>query len=437
MSPELVTLLLFGLLIIFLVLGLPLTYVLGGIAVIFTYFLWGPQALYGLATRAWDYGGNFVLLAVPLFVFMSNMLMESGIAEDLYTTMYKWLGGLRGGLAMGTVAICALMAAMVGLSAAATVSMGLIALPSMLSRKYNKDIAIGCISAGGALGILIPPSVPMIVIGLFGQVSVGKLFAGGVFAGVLLAALFIAYIGIRCRLQPDLCPPIPHEEKVTLREKLVMLGKLVLPILVIISVLGAIFSGMATPTESAGVGSLATILCAAINRKLTWQNLTKACLNTFRLTGMVMWIMIGAVSFTALYTAAGAYNILQNILSAVPGGGWGVVITMQLILLVLGCLLDPGGIIMITTPLFFPLIEKFGFDPVWFGVLFIVNMELAYLTPPVGFNLFYMQAVVPKGITMADIIRSVWPFLILQAIGLVLCMVFPQIILWLPSVLIR
>lgn len=437
MSIELLTILLFGSLLLVIVLGVPLVFAMGGVGVILTYFLWGPDSVYIIASRAFALGSNFILLAIPLFVFMGAMLEKSGIASGLYNTMYHWMGRLRGGLAMGTVAICAVIAAMVGISGAATVSVGLVALPSMFQRKYHKAIALGCVSAGGALGILIPPSTIMIMIGLFANLSVGKLFLGGVLPGILLATLFIVYIGVRSYLQPNLGPPVPVEERLPMREKLVMLRSLAMPILLVAGVMGSIFTGAATPTEAAAVGVVGSMICAIINGQLTWPNVLDACRGSLRLSAMVMWIIFAASAFTSLYTAMDAQGLVERVLSSLPGGRWGVLIGMQLILFVLGCLLDPGGIVMITIPLFVPLIIKLGFDPLWFGVLFVVNMEMAYLTPPVGFNLFYVRAITPKSITMMDIYRSVVPFVILQAVGLGLCIAFPEIVLWLPNLLIK
>ena len=436
MSIELTSVVLFGTLLLFLAMGLPLAFVLGGVAVVFTYFLWGPEALFAIAGRTFSLGNNFLLLAIPLFIFMGNMLMKSGIADALYNAMHHWMGRIRGGLAMGTVGICAVFAAMAGISGAATIGVGTVAMPAMLNRNYDKSIVMGCISAGGALGILIPPSVMFIILGLFANLSVGKLFLGGVFSGLLLASLFIAYIGIRSMVQPKIGPPLPPEERGTLREKLSLLRALILPILLIILVLGSIFSGAATPTEAAGIGALGSIITAAVNRKLTRQNLVEACYSSLRLSCMVMWIVFAAGSFTALYNAIGAQKLVGEILLALPGGNWGAIIGMQLILVILGMFLDPTGIVMITIPIFIPLVIKLGFDPLWFGVLFCMNMEMAFLTPPLGFNLFYMRSIAPKSITMGDIYRSIVPFVILQAIGLAICMIFPQIILWLPNALL-
>ncbi len=437
MSPELMTALLFGSMVVCLLLGLPLVFVLGGLAMLFTYFLWGPGALYNVAIKTFSGMSAFILVATPMFIFMANMLEKSGVADDLYDTMHHWLGGLRGGLAMGTVLICVIFAAMAGVSGAATVSMGLIALPAMLRRGYNKSIAVGCIMGGGALGILIPPSVTMIFIALISQNSVGQLFMGGVFPGLILATLFIIYIAIRCRFQPHLGPPLPPEERSSWKEKFVTLRGIVIPMLLVFLVLGTIFLGVTTPTEAAAIGAVGSIISAALYRRLKWDLFKEACYRTFVLTVMVTWIYYAALVFTALYAATGAADLVGEVLTAVPGGRWGTIIAMQLIFLILGCFLDPTGIIMICLPLFGPIVVSLGFDPIWFGVLFVVNMEMAYLTPPFGFNLFYMRGVAPRDVTMVDIYRSVTPFVLLQAVGLALVMIFPNIVMWLPGLMIR
>lgn len=435
MSIEYLTLFVFGIMLVLLALGLPVVFALGGSAVVTTYFLWGPQALYGMATKTFTMANSFVLLAIPMFIFMGNMLERSGIANALYDMMYKWFGGIKGGLAMGTVLICAIFAAMVGISGAATVTMGLVALPSMLRHNYDKRIAIGCISAGGALGVLIPPSVLMIILGLFTGTSIGMLYAGGYFPGLLLAGIFCVYIFVACRLRPELAPALPPEERASWKEKFLSLRAVILPILLITIIMVSIFMGAATPSEASGIGAAGSMVCAAVNRQLNWKTLGEACRITLRLSSMVMWIIFGAAVFTALYSAIGAQELAKNLLSHVPGGSWGVIAAMQIIWVIMGCFLDPNGIMMITTPLFFPLAKALGFDLTWLGVIFVINMEMGFITPPFGFNLFYMQAVVPKGITMTDIYRSITPFLLCQFAGLVLCMIFPEIIMYLPKLL--
>jgi tripartite ATP-independent transporter DctM subunit len=437
MSIEFLTLLVFGLFLVFLAMGLPVVFGLGGTAVIATYFLWGPQALHMLANRTFTNANSFVLLAIPMFIFMGCMLEKSGIAKDLYEMMFKWMGPVRGGLAIGTVTICAIFAAMVGITGAATVSMGLVALPSMLRYGYDKKIAIGCISAGGALGVLIPPSVLMIILGLYTNTSIGALYAGGIFPGVMLAIFFNIYIFISCLIKPEWGPALPPEARASWKEKFVALKAVILPIALILGILGSIFAGAATPSEAAALGAVGSIVCAAVYKSFNWPTLRDALQTTLRLSCMVMWIIFGASVFTALYTAIGAHDLTRQLLSYIAGDRWGVVVVMQILWMIMGCFLDPNGIIMITAPIFFPIINSLGFDPVWFGVLFVINMEMGYLTPPFGFNLFYMQAIAPKGVVMTDIYRSIIPFVALQALGLVVCMIFPEIILYLPKLLIR
>lgn len=437
MSIEVITLLLFGALILFLVLGLPLAFVLGGVGVVGCYFLWGSKGLFVVASQTYGAMGKFTLLAIPLFIFMAMILERAGVADDLYTMMHRWMGPLRGGLAIGTVLICTIFAAMAGISGAATVSMGVIALPAMLKRGYHKTIAMGCISGGGALGILIPPSVPMILYATLTGESIGGLFAGGIFPGLLLAFLFILYIGIRCFFQPFLGPALPREERATWHEKLISLKAVALPVMIIVMVLGSIYAGVCTATEAAALGCLGALISAIVYRKLKWDLVKEACYRTASLTAMIIWILIGAYCFTSVYTGTGAHELMEKILLSIPGGRYAILITMQLVFFILGCILDPVGIIMICTPVFVPVIKSLGFDPLWFGVLFIMNMEMGYLTPPFGFNLFYMKAIVPPGITMGDIYRSIVPFVILQGVGLIIVVIFPEIALWLPKSMIR
>jgi tripartite ATP-independent transporter DctM subunit len=435
MDIWLVTVLLFGALLLCLLLGLPLAFSFGGVAVLFTVILWGPKALSIIALTAYQDATNYILLAVPLFVFMANILEHSGIAEDLYDMMYKWMGRLSGGLAIGTIVICAIFAAMSGISGVATITMGLIALPSMMKRGYSKFLAVGCISAGGTLGILIPPSVIMILYAFLTEESVGQLFIAGIFPGILISVLFILYIGVRCVISKDLGPPI--EERVPLREKLASLKAVILPMLLIALVLGVIYTGVCTPTEASAVGAVGALACALIHRKLTWAVLTRSFERTLLLTCMVMWILIGATCFTQLYTSLGAPDMLNRMISGMQVSKWIILAFMMSVFFILGMFMDPAGIIMICTPVFIPVIKLLGFDTIWFGILFTINMEMGYITPPFGFNLFYMRAIVPKGISMADIYRSIIPFVLIMIVGLIIVILFPSLATWLPSQMIR
>ncbi|MBW1788145.1 MAG: TRAP transporter large permease subunit [Deltaproteobacteria bacterium] len=434
MEIWLITILLFGFLILGLLLGLPLAFSFGGVAIIFSFLLWGPKTLSIIPITAYEDVTNYILLAIPLFVFMANILEHSGIAEELYEMMHKWMGRLSGGLAIGTVVICAIFAAMAGISGVATITMGLIALPSMLKKGYSRHLAVGSVAAGGTLGILIPPSIIMILYAFLTEESVGRLFIAGVFPGVLITFLFIAYIGIRCLIQPELGPSI--EEQASLKEKIVSLRAVVLPILLILLVLGVIYTGICTPTEASAVGALGAIICAVIHRKFTWQVFTKSLERTLLLTCMVMWILIGATCFTQLYTALGAPDMLNNIISGLDVSKWTIISLMMLVFFVLGMFMDPAGIIMICTPVFIPVVRLLGFDTIWFGILFTICMEMGYITPPFGFNLFYMKAIAPKQISMVDIYRSIVPFVLLEVVGLIIVIMFPEIATWLPSKMI-
>jgi tripartite ATP-independent transporter DctM subunit len=434
LGPEWLTIILFGSLVLLLLAGLQLVFAIGGVATLFIILLWGPHALPILANRTYMAMDMFLLVAVPMFIFMGAMLQRCGIAEDMYELMYHWMGGLRGGLAAGTVLICTMFAAMVGISGAATTSMGLIALPSMLKRGYKKDIAIGCISAGGSLGILIPPSVLMIVLALTSRLSVGEMFIAGILPGLLLSALFVSYILIRCYIQKDMGPAVPMEERLPRHERMKLMWALLLPVGLIFSVMGSMFFGLATPSEASAVGALGAIVSALVKRSFTWESFTSALFITLRLSAMVIWIVFAASAFTALYAVTGAASIVSSLIKGV-GDPWMVIITMQLILLVLGCFFDPTGIVLLTAPIFFPIVVSLGFDPMWFAILFVINMEIGYLTPPFGFNLFYMKAVAPPEVNMMDIYKSAMPFVGLMVLGLVICMIFPSIITWLPSMM--
>ncbi|MBM7335041.1 MAG: TRAP transporter large permease subunit [Alcanivorax sp.] len=432
MSIEMITLLFFGSLLLFLVLGLPLTFVLGGVSVVFLYFTWGPDAFYMVASQIWSTMGSFSLVAIPLFVFMAMVLERTGVAKDLYRMMFLWWGGLRGGLAIGTLVICAIFAAMCGISGAAVVAMGTIALPSMLERGYDKRMVLGCINTGGGWGILIPPSILMILYSLITGVSVGQMFAAGVLPGLLLMVLTCAYILIRCYFQPELAPALPKEERASWPEKLKALRAVILPMLIVVMVLGSIIAGITTPTEAAAMGVFGALLSAVVYRKMSWELMRDASIRTFKLTGMIMWILFAAHAFSAAYQSMGAQELFEGWITSIPGGPWAVIITMMVIIFFLAMVLDPVGIMLITLPVFLPVVKAMGFDPVWFGILFVINMEIGYMTPPFGFNLFYLKGVVPPSITMKDIYVSVIPFVLVEIVGIALIMMFPEIATYLP-----
>ena len=432
------TVVLFFSMFILLALGLPVGFTLGGVGLVFTLILWGPKALMTIAFAAQDNWAATLLMAAPLFLLMGSILEISGIADDIYEMFYKLMGGIRGGLGIGTIIICTIFAAIMGISGASTLTMGTIALPSMFKRGYNKHMVIGCVAAGGVLGILIPPSVIMILYAMVARESVGQLYAGGIVPGLLLATLYCLYMGIRCYFQPEMGPAIPLAERASFKEKLISLKAVIIPIALIFLALGTIYAGICTPTEAAAVGALGGFVSAAIKRRLTFEVVKKSLFQTFTITGMVMWILLGATLFSNLYRAMGAQDIVLGFVTDKLGiGPWGVIIMMQLSLFILGCLMDDYAIVLLCAPIYVPIIKALGFDTLWFAILFMVNMQMAYLTPPYGFNLFYMKSIVPPGVTMGDIYKSIVPYVGMQLTGLILCMVFPQLCVWLPRLLLK
>lgn len=437
MSLGVIVLLTFGGLLLIFASGLPLAFGLGGMAMAFGLVLWGPQSMFLTIQAAYGTMFSFVLLAIPLFIFMGNVLGQSGIADDLYKAMHHWMGPVRGGLAIGSVLICTVMAAMVGVVAAGVVTVGVIGIPSMLKRKYQPQLITGSIMAGGSLGALIPPSIVMMIYAVIARQSVGQLFMGGIIPGLILSIFYISYIAIRSYLQPQLAPALPPEERGTIREKVIATRAVILPVFIIIAVLGSIFLGIATPTEAAAVGSVATIVAAAVHRRLTWTVLREAAYYTFRLSGMIMWVVLGASVFSRYFFSIGGADLVTGLLTGLEVSPMTILIVMQVSLILMGMVMDDVAMLMIAGPIYTPIIIALGFDPIWFGILFIVNLQIAYLTPPFGYALFYMRGVAPESITMGQIYRSVIPFVILQVIGLGLVMAFPQLALWLPTLMIR
>jgi len=433
----LITIGMFLLLFVGLVWGLDICFLFGAIAVLFTIFLWGPHALGAITATIFDWSTMYSMVCIPLFVFMAFVLEGAGIGDALYGTMHRWLGRLQGGLGIGTVAICTLFAAMSGGAMMACATMGIVALPEMLKRGYDKHIAMGGIMAGAALGALIPPSIIMVIYALFAEESIGALFIGGIIPGLMLSAMFMAYIAIRCALNPRLGPVLPPSERGSWREKIVSLKSVILPVLLVVAILGSIFLGIATPTEAASVGAFGAIISAAINRRLNWQIIKDACIRTFLIYATVTWIVFGASVFSMVYQALGATKLISQIITGLEVNRWVILVIMQITWFLLGFVIVNVAILMLTLPVYLPVITALGFNPLWFGLLFVINMEMALLTPPFGFTLFYMRAVIPQEIRMMDIYRSIIPFVILQGIGLVIVMIFPQIVLWLPSLMIR
>lgn len=434
MSLELITVLYFVVLFAILFMGLPVAFGLGGTAVLFA-LIFEPRALLAIPSAFFSTPWNYILVTVPLFLFMGSLIRYSGIAEAAYDAVYKLIGHIPGGLAMGTVQVCTVFAAVTGITPPATITMGQIAYPSMMKYGYNRSIAIGAIGAGGALGALIPPSVPFIFYGLLAKVSIGSLFLSGVLPGLMLAVFYTIYIGVRCRIQPHMGPPIPQGTTFSAREKLEAVIRIWPFAVLIVMVLGVIWGGIATPTEAAAFGAAGAFLINLIYGRLTWPVLRDSLVTTLTLSGMGLWILIGASVYLNIFNTLGSQDLLTDLVLSMPGGTNGILVMMMLIILVLGMFMDDWAIIMLCTPLFIPIIDQLGVDKVWFGALFIVNIQIAYLSPPFGFVLFWLKGVLPRDVSMGDIYRSIGPFVALQLLGLTLVFLFPQIALWLPNAL--
>ncbi|MBP1718584.1 MAG: transporter permease DctM/Q [Deltaproteobacteria bacterium] len=435
MDEGLITLLLFVFLLIGLISGLSVSFVLGSIGVLFAVFLWGPHSLGVIPSLIFGKGMlSFGLIAIPLFILMGAVLQESGMADGLFGAIHYWGGRLRGGLAVAAVIVCTLFAAMTGIGGTGTVTMGLIALPAMLSRKYDRKLALGCIAAAGALGILIPPSIIMIIYGMICQVSIGKLYAGGIFPGLLLSLLYITYILIRCKINPEMGPILESEQKITLRQKLAATKDIIPSLVLILAVLGSIFTGVCTPTEGSAIGAIGSIFGMAFYGGIKWEAFKRASLMTVRLSAMVMWIIFGAYAFATVYTALGAPDFIKTVVKAMPLGYWGIFALIQIMYFILGMLLDPGAIVMITAPVTMSVVAAIGFDEIWFGVIFVMNMQMAYISPPFGYNLFYIKSISPDT-PIREVYQAIFPFIILQAIGLAIVAIFPEIALWLPNLI--
>lgn len=436
MDAGIIAVLLFGSLLLFLGLGVPIAFTMGGISIIFAFIFWdGFSSINAFSLGTFGKITEFTLSAVPLYIMMAAILMYSNLAEDMYDAVYRWLGGLRGGLAAGTTIISSIFAAMVGIATVATATLGLTARPSMLKRGYNDKLTVGVIVAGGALGILIPPSVLMIIYATESNVSAGAMFMGGVIPGLIAMCLFIAYVLIVCWKKPEMGPALGKDERFTWSEKFNALRGVILPILVIIVVLGSIYMGMATPTEAASVGVVGALISAAVKRRLTFENIKNIFLMTVRLNALVFWIIIGAVAYSRIVSVTGVGNWFASFVTGFDVAPWITILAMQAVIFVLGMFIDPAGIVFITGPLFLPVILQLGYDPVWYGVVFIINMCMAYLTPPFGFNLFIMRGVATD-LDLKTIYTSVWPFVGLYAIVILLCVLIPQLILWLPSFMV-
>lgn len=438
-SPELLLFVLFGGLILGLALGFPVPFVMLGSSMLAGLLAIGPTFFHMMIMRIFETMDNYILVAIVLFVFMGIMLEKSGAAERLFSSLHIILGGLRGGLALAVVAVCTIMAAATGIMGAPVIIMGLFALPHMLEKKYDPALSCGTICAGGTLGILIPPSIMLIVYGPMAGVSVGKLFMAAIVPGLVLAFLYGLYIVCVCWFRPDLGPSLSREERnLPFLKKIWMVITSLLPtLLLILAVLGTIFFGVAAPTEAAAVGAFVSVLLAWAYGNLSLRVLKDAFYQTTLVSSMVLLIVAGAFVFTGAFMVAGGGLVVEDFLLNLPIGEYGILVIMMLAFFVFGLFMEWVGIVPILVPIFAPILDQLGFDPLWAAMLFCVAMQTSFLTPPMAPALFYLKGVAPTGVSFGrHIVRGTVPFIIIQLIGLALITIWPQLVLWLPRVMI-
>ncbi len=438
MSYELIAALMFSTMMLMLLTGQRVFGAIGFVAVIAAFFLWGDRGGYDLGFAAaikvmrW-----YPLLTLPMFIFMGYILSESRIADDLYRMFHVWMGGLSGGLAIGTIGLMVLISAMNGLSVAGMAIGATIALPELLRRNYDKRMVTGVIQAGSSLGILVPPSVVLVLYAMIARQPVGQLWLAGVVPGLMMATLFVIYIAIRCRLNPSLGPVMSAEERaqVTWGEKLRLLGAGLLPIGIFAVMMVPFVNGWTSLVESSALGAIAAFLAAVLKRRMTWQVFETSIKQTLGITCMFMWIILAALAFGAVFDGLGAVKAIENLFTVQLGlNPWIILILMQLSFLVMGTFLDDTAMLVIVAPLYVPLVGALGFDLIWYGVLYTITCQIAYMTPPFGYNLFLMRAMAPPEVTIGDIYRSIIPFVAVMALALGLVMAVPEIALWLPGI---
>ena len=437
MSPDqIAAVIMMGLLLVMVICGVHLAFALMFLSVVFGLIYEGWVIFPMAMLKFFGTMQSEILIAVPLFVFMGTILEKSEVAEGVYQSLYELFGPVRGGLAFATVITCTIFASCTGVIAATVTTMTLLAVPSMLKRKYDKGLATGVVCAGGSLGILIPPSVMLVMYGPMANLSVAQLFAGALFPGLVLSVLYLLYIGLASWVKPNMAPAITEDERTLKGFKLWRKAALrMLPsLLLIIAVLGSIIGGVASPTEASGVGALCALIIALAYRKLTYQNMKGAAYTTLIVTTMVFFIIIGAGIFNSVFMFLGGGALIKSMLMGLPFGKWFVMFVMMFILFILGFFISWQGLLYVVVPIFLPVAVNLGFNPLWFGLLICLNLQMSFLTPPFAYAIFFVKGASPPEISTWDIYRGVTPFVILQAVAVFLCIVFPEIILWLPRV---
>ncbi|WP_319405077.1 TRAP transporter large permease subunit [uncultured Desulfosarcina sp.] len=436
MSHELIALLIFTSMLLMLLTGQRVFAAIGGVAALFALLLWGEGGIEMPFNASFVLLNWYPLLTLPLFIYMGYMFSESGIASDLYRMFHVWMGPLNGGLAIGTIGLMTAVAAMNGLSVAGMAIGASIAMPEMLKRKYDKVMVTGVIQAGSSLGIMVPPSVVLVLYGMIARQNVGRLWLAGVFPGLLLAGLFIAYITIRCKMNPQLGPALALEERlqITWGEKFRLLRAGIIPLVIIFSMTGLFLLGITSLVECSAAGAAATTLAAVVRGRFNRKVLENTLRNTLSVSCMFMWVILAALCFGAVFDGLGAVHAIKSLFLDRWGlSPWGVLIMMQLSYILMGMFLDDTAMLIIVAPLYVPLVINLGFDAIWYGVLYTITCQIAYMTPPFGYNLFLMKAMAPPEVTLMDIYNSIVPFVLVMIIGLAIVIMFPQIALWLPD----
>jgi tripartite ATP-independent transporter DctM subunit len=435
MSYEMIAVLMFSTMMVMLLTGQRVFGAIGFVAVVAAMFLWGTggsQLGFSAAMKLMKW---YPLLTLPLFIYMGYMLSESKIADDLYRMFHVWMGPLNGGLAIGTIILMVVISAMNGLSVAGMAIGATIALPELLRRGYDKVMVTGVIQAGSSLGILVPPSVVLVLYGMIARQPISQLWMAGVFPGLMMAGLFVLYIVVRCKLQPELGPALPEEERqVSWGEKFRLLKAGITPLVIFFSMTGLFLMGVTSLVESSAVGATAATIAALVKGRLTRKVMEDTIRKSLGVSCMFMWIIVAAMAFGAVFDGLGAVKAIEGFfIGKMDLSPWEILIMMQLSYLLMGMFLDDTAMLVIVAPLYVPLVKVLGFDLVWYGVLYTITCQIAYMTPPFGYNLFLMRAMAPKEVTLSDIYRSIIPFVGIMIFGLALVMIFPEIALWLPK----
>ena len=435
MSYEMIALFMFSLMMLMLLTGMRVFAAIGGVAAVAALMLWGTGGSDIPFSAAMKLMKWYPLLTLPMFIFMGYVLSESKIADDLYKMFHVWMGPVSGGLAIGTIGLMVLISAMNGLSVAGMAIGATIALPELLKRGYDKRMVTGVIQAGSSLGILVPPSVVLVLYAMIARQPVGQLWLAGVVPGLMMAGLFILYIYIRCRIDPELGPVLPPEERqVPMREKLRLLRAGVLPLVIFGAMMVPFVNGWTSLVESSAIGAMTAFLAAVFKRRMTREVFEVSVRQTLAISCMFMWIILAALGFGAVFDGLGAVRAIDNLFTEQLGlDPWMILILMQMSFLLMGTFLDDTAMLVIVAPLYVPLVDALGFDLIWYGVLYTITTQIAYMTPPFGYNLFLMRAMAPPEITLRDIYGSILPFVLVMILALGLIMAFPQIALWLPD----